>query len=150
MLSTRLLELIESHSEKIGQELLAEVRADARLPVFHSLPEGELLKRFQDACLRLSHWLAEADEDQIERRYTDLGRDRFEEGVPLHELVLAMQLFKRLLLRFARRQAVDQTAIEVYAEEELEQLIGGFFDRMVYHVVRGYEKASQNSIIQPA
>ena len=68
----------------------------------------------------------------------------------MHELVLAMQMFKRLLLRFARRQAVDQTAIEVYAEEELEQLIGGFFDRMVYHVVRGYERASQNSIIQPA
>ena len=38
----------------------------------------------------------------------------------MHELVLAMQMFTRLLLRFARRQAVDQTAIEVYAEEELE------------------------------
>ena len=72
MLSTRLLGLIEGHREKIAQELLAEVGGDPRLPVFHSLPEGELLSRLQDACRTLSRWLAESDEDEIGRRYSDL------------------------------------------------------------------------------
>jgi hypothetical protein len=30
----------------------------------------------------------------------------------------------------------------VYAQEELEQRVGQFFDALVYHVVRGYENAS--------
>jgi hypothetical protein len=33
------------------------------------------------------------------------------------------------------------TAVQLYAEEELEQRIGRFLDECVYRVVRGYERA---------
>lgn len=148
MISTRLVQLIEGHSEQITQRMLEAIRKDPRLPLFSQLPDSELLRRFDDACQHLGRWLAAKDEKLMEVRYTILGRERFEENIPLHEVVRAVQVLKREILKFARQQAVDQSALEIYGEKELEHLVGGFYDRIVYYIVQGYERALRESTQQ--
>ena len=150
MLSTRVVQLIEDHAEQITKSVLAAIRKDPRLPLFGRLANTELLRRFEDVCQNLGRWLTAKDEAVIEVRYELLGRERFEEDIPLHECVLAAQIFKRQLLAFARRQAIDQSVLEIYSLVELERLLGGFFDQVIYHIVQGYERALRDSVQQTA
>ena len=90
----------------------------------------------------LSYLLLARGDQETHRRFQVLGRMRFEENIPLHEAVLRMQILKGKILGFVHEEAISMTVIQVYAQEELEQRIGHFFDALVYHVVRGYEDAT--------
>lgn len=141
MLSANLIKLIEGHSEAITRQVVARIRADEKLPSLRRHSENELLRRCEDVCKRLGHWLAEAGEQEIEQRYGTLGRERFEEGTPLHETVRAAQIYKNALLAYAQQHGMGGSTVDLYGEEELERFIEGFFDRVIYYEVREYEKA---------
>ena len=141
MLSANLIHLIESHSDTITRQVVERIRRDPKLGSLARQSENELLRRCEDLCTRLSHWLAEADEQEIEKRYGTLGRERFEEGTPLHEAVRATQIFKNAILAYARQHGLGGSPVEVYGEEELERFVVGFFDRVIYFEVREYENA---------
>ena len=139
MLSTKLVQMIETHSDALAAGVIRHLRADPRSPSIATLPEDELRDQCHGVLKRLGHWLAESGEDEIARQYEDLGRLRLREDVPLHEAVHALHLLKRSMLDYVRAQGLAQTAADVYGEEELEHEIGRFFDSAVYHLVRGYE-----------
>jgi hypothetical protein len=65
---------------------------------------------------------------------------RYLEKIPLHEVVWAALLVKQQLLRYAREHCYEQTAYEIHAEAELERVVNGFFDKIVYHIVHGYQQ----------
>ena len=85
MLSARLVLLIEGNSEEITRQVLDRVRRDERLPMFRQLPDTELLKRFGNVSKTLGTWLLEKEAEQLTRPFRKLGRERFKEGIPLHE-----------------------------------------------------------------
>ena len=70
-----------------------------------------------------------------------LGKARFEESVPLHESVRALAIVKDKMIEFVHYQGIARTALDLYAEEELERRVGHFFDALTIHMVRGYETA---------
>lgn len=146
MLSANLIHLIQSHSDAITRQVVARIRMDSKLPTLARHSENELLLRCEDVCQRLGHWLAEADEDEIEKRYGTLGRERFEEGTPLHETVRATQIFKSAILSYARQHGLGGSTVDLYGEEELERLVVGFFDRIIYYEVREYENALRGAM----
>lgn len=145
MLSTNLVRMIENHSEQITEDLLERLREDPDLPNLRRLPIPELRSRAGHIVKHLGDWLSVADEEQIATCYEALGRLRFEEHVPLHECVRNFQRLKEHMVRYIRNQGVRQTTIELYAEEELEHLLGQFFDKMIYYMVRGYEREHRYS-----
>ncbi|MCI0622552.1 MAG: hypothetical protein L0387_12980 [Acidobacteria bacterium] len=141
MLSTRLIEMIEKHSDEIAQQVLDEVREDKILQRYHELPDALLRSRFENVGVHLSQWLKESDETALARHFEALGRERFEEQIPLHEVIHAAQIFKHRLAEFAREHCFERTPIELHAELELERLLNAFFDRIVFHIARGHEEA---------
>jgi hypothetical protein len=143
MLSTRLVELMATHSEEIAAAVLDAMHNDRHLPTFGKLPDSDLLTRFEDTCKKLSFSLSEGDEATLARHYESLGLLRHIEGIPLHEVVWAALLFKRQLLRYAQEHCYEQTAYELYTEVELERLVNGVFDKVVYYLVRGFERAPE-------
>jgi hypothetical protein len=146
MMSAILIKLIESHSDAITRQGVARLRGDSKLPFLQRHSQNELLRRCEDVCERLGHWLAEADEQEIEQRYGTLGRERFEEGTPLHETVRAAQIYKSALLSYARQTGLWASTADLYGEAELERLIEGFFDRVIYYEVREYETALRTAM----
>jgi hypothetical protein len=56
-----------------------------------------------------------------------------------------MHILKDKIVGFVHEEGLSMNAIQVYAQGELEQRIGQFFDALVYHVVRGYEHASHSA-----
>src|SRR5262245_49985637 len=139
MLSTRLLHRIEDHADQLASVVIRRIQGDQDLTRYHSLSETELYDRVWTVCKHLGEWLAEKTEDPLRERYEALGRRRFHEGIPAHEVVLALQVTKNAILSFARSAGFSDTMLELYGREELELRVSHFFDRCVYYVIRGYE-----------
>jgi len=145
MLSIKLLQLIEAHWEQISERIRHKIRNDARLAHINTLTESELRKRAREIVMNIGDWLGASLDEPLARRCEKLGRQRFEEGIPLHEAVLVRFIIKEGLMEFVHDHAFVETSLELYAEGELEMSIGHLFDRMIYHVVRGYEEALRES-----
>ena len=141
MLSSRLVQLIESNWEEIAQALISAVRKNPDLPNLARKSDSEMREWCRTILEDLDYLLAAPKKDEVPRRFEVLGRMRFEESVPLHEAVLRFQILKEKIIGFVHEQGFPMSAMHLYAEEELELRIGRFFDDSVYHLVRGYEAA---------
>ncbi len=141
MLASNLVRLIEGHSEQITSDVINRIREGSEYPNLKNLPAAELRSWAGHILRHLGEWLAQNDEKQIASCYEGLGKLRFEEHVPLYESVRNFQQLRQSIILFARNQGFHQTAVELYAQEELEHLLGQFFDMMIYHLVKGYEGA---------
>jgi hypothetical protein len=141
MVSSKFVQMIESHSDQIAERVLRRVRQDSRFSHMAGLPETEL----KDACHRvlrnLGHWLTASADAEIERYYQERGRVRADEEVPLSEAVFFLIVLKEKMLDYIRDQGFTQNTVDLYAEEELEHQVGRFFDSATYNLIRGYEGA---------
>ncbi|MEX2299384.1 MAG: hypothetical protein WD733_00535 [Bryobacterales bacterium] len=137
-----------TRSNEIAAAVLEATHNDRHLPAFGKLPDSDLLMRFEDACKKLSLALSEGDEAMLARHYESLSLLRHLEGIPLHEVIWAALLFKQQLLRYAQEHCCEQTAYDLYTEVELERLVNGVFDKVVFYLVRGYERALERESTQ--
>ena len=145
MLSAKLIRLIEEHWESIASRVIREIRHDPRMPHIARLPESELREWGEKVLRNMDHWFTARGEHEVAERYERLGRQRFEESVPLGESVCALFLLKERMLDFIRDEGIGQNAVDLYAEEELEHHVGRFFDSLIYHLVHGYEDAMRRA-----
>jgi hypothetical protein len=145
MLSTKLVQLIESHWEEIASRLIQAIRKDPELRTLAQYPDLELREWCRVILADLGYLCSASKEEEIKRRFQVLGRVRFEENVPLHEAVLRIHILKDKIIGFIHEQGLPMTALHLYGEEEFEWRINRFFDAMIYQLVRGYEDARQVS-----
>ncbi len=145
MLSTRLVQLIEDNWEEIAGRLIREIQNHPDMQNFASRPVVEIREWCREILENLGYLLTARKDEEVQRRFQVLGRTRFEENIPLHEAVLRLFLLKEKIVEFVHEQGFDMTALQLYAEEELEQRVGRFFDESVYHIVRGYEGAMRRA-----
>jgi Zn-dependent peptidase ImmA (M78 family) len=145
MLSAYLVRMIENHAEDLTREVLDDLTQNPKTPAWHTLSRDELHRRVYDLYHNLGHWLADKSEALVERTYSQMGRERFAEHVPLTELVFATMLIKDHLRNFIRRAGVVYSALELHREVELNLMIGHFFDKALYYAVTGYEEARAES-----
>jgi hypothetical protein len=144
MFSFTLVQRIEGHSEQICGLVAEEIRRDPQLQSIASLHRDELACRARDLLGNLGHWLVARD-PEVAHWSEPLGRSRFEHSIPLHELIRCLLIIKSRLIAFSR-QELSGTALQIYAEEELEHRVGRFFDEVIYYVAKGYESARQDSM----
>jgi len=153
MLANRLIQLIENHSEALTQEVLREVLRNANTISFRKVPRAELKPRVAALYQNLGKWIGNPHEDDIRKEYEDWGRTRFRQGILLSEIVYVLMLSKKHLSKFIREHGLvefsgdrvtpqELVPVELYSIQELNYLVGEFFDRALYHLVRGYEMAS--------
>jgi hypothetical protein len=141
MLSAKLVQLIENNWEEITTRLIRSVRAHPGMLHLSKRPDLELREWCRDILANLGVLLTASKDEDVNRRFEEMGRHRFEEDIPLHEAVLRFHLLNDGIVRFIHEQGFPMTALQLYAEEELEQRVGRFFDSAVYSVVCGYERA---------
>jgi hypothetical protein len=145
MLSARLIHLIETHHNELADRVLREMWRRQDLPHIRRLPEAELRERNRTIFEHLGEWLV-GNEEEMGKRQEAVGRQRFEQSVPLHESVHALCLIKNTVIEFIEEQGIPRDSIGLYAEEELEHRLGMFFDQLIIHLVRGYEGAWRRAV----
>jgi len=140
MLSARLIRLIESHHKQIADRILRDISRQSELIHLQQLPENELRERALVILEHLGDWLA-GNAEELGRKQEEVGKRRFEQTIPLHEAVRALCILKNQVIEFIEEQGIPRDPVGLYAEEELEHRLGQFFDKMIIHLVRGYELA---------
>jgi hypothetical protein len=150
MLGARLLQLIQAHADSLTNEVIRDLRTHDRTPSFRRLSLSNLESRIGALYSNLGRWIGDADESAVRLEYEEMGRRRFQEDIPLSEIVYALLLTKQHLRRYIRDHGlVDFTGdrmmpdellpLELHSIQELNYQVGEFFDRALYHLARGYE-----------
>jgi hypothetical protein len=150
MLSTRLIELIEYHADQLTREAIQDIVSNPRTPSFLRVPRDELAQRVATLYRSLGDWIGAPDEDKVRTAYEDWGRRRFRQGIPISEIMYAVILTKQHLRRFIhdhglmelsgqRAAPAEVLPVHLYGLQELNFMVGEFFDRALYHLARGYE-----------
>lgn len=96
----------------------------------------ELLRDTEALFHYLALWLSTGEWDErIEAHYQRIGRDRREQGFPLSTVVSAILLAKRQLWDRIVADNLLSTALQAEASKAISQ----FYDKAIYHTIRGYE-----------
>lgn len=142
MLAYRLVRLIETHSEALARGLLDRVqKCEFTRDYYSKVPPEELRSRVHEIYRHLGGWLLGKTETDIEQRYLEIGAHRYQQGVPLSELIWAITLTKENLWEFLKKESILDRPAEVFGEMEMLQLLEQFFDRAAYYAAQGYERA---------
>jgi hypothetical protein len=141
MLIARLVALIQDHADELTTRLQRRLREDPRTTEYRRFDEAEVGRRGHDVYAHLGRWLEETSESRVEEEYFRLGETRHREGIPLSQVVMALLLTRRNLWQFVDSEGGD-TILELRQQLDLELLVVRFFDRAIYHTVRGYESAA--------
>jgi hypothetical protein len=150
MLSARLIQLIETHSDALTRETMEDIATNERTRSFRVVPTPELKSRVFAIFHNLGKWITGPDHEAVRLDFEAWGRTRFRQGIPLSEIVYSLILLKSHLRRYIREHGLvelhgEHTAhgellpVELYSIQELNYLVGEFFDRALYHLARGYE-----------
>jgi hypothetical protein len=150
VLANRLIQLIENHSDSLTEETLHNVLTNENTVSFRRVPQAELKTRIASLYQNLSRWIGCPNEDDVRQEYEAWGRNRFRQGIPFSEIVYVLILAKKHLRKFMRHHELvdfsedcvtpDQLVpVELYAIQDLNYLVGDFFDKALYHLVCGYE-----------
>ena len=153
MLANRLIQLIEAHSASLTQEALHDVLTNDKTASFRRVPRQELKPRIAVLYENLGKWIGNQNENDIRQEYEDWGRTRFQQAIPSSDIVYPLILTKKHLRKFIREHGLvtfsgdrvmpnELLPVELYSIQELNYLVGDFFDRDLYHLVRGYESVA--------
>jgi hypothetical protein len=160
MLSRRLIKLIETHAESLTQEVVRDLQTNEHTRSFARLPKDELASRIQALYQNLGNWIGDPKDDAIRLEYEDWGRIRCKQGIPTSEIAFSLILIKKHLRLYIREHAAvvfsgdrlvpgEMVPLELYSIQELNYVVGDFFDRALYYLLRGYElqaKSQQKAV----
>jgi len=140
MLAGRLVRLIENHIEQLSRDLSEKVWSSPRCSDLNKVPATQLEARTREIYRNLSDWLMDKTEAEVERRYTELGAARAEQGVAYSHFVWAIISTKEHVRAFVQREGLSESAMELHGELELLHLLSQFFDLVLYYAAVGYEQ----------
>ena len=150
MLSRRLIKLIETHAESLAHEVVEDVQTNEHTRSLVRIPKEELGSRVLALYRNLGNWIGDPKDDAIRHEYEEWGRIRCQQGIPASEIAFCLILMKKHLRMYIREHAGvvfsgdrlvpgEMVPLELYSIQELNYVVGDFFDRALYYLLQGYE-----------
>jgi hypothetical protein len=137
--SMKLADLAENNADVIAQKWVKTVQQNALTPYYHNRPPEKLVPQ----AVKFYHNFRKIFTEPkpivaAEDFFTKYARERYSDGVPIHEAVYALILMRRQLWLYAEFQAVFTTAMEKHqAMESLNRTIL-VFDYAMYFIAKQY------------
>jgi hypothetical protein len=149
----RLMQLIETHTGPLTHETVQDLLTNERTRAFRKVPGPELEARVAALYGNLGKWIGSPKDDSVRAEYEEWGKARFRQGIPLSEIVYALILAKSRLRRYVREHGLvdfsgdrvipgELLPVQLHSIQELNYMIGEFFDVALYHLARGYESVA--------
>jgi hypothetical protein len=141
MIYSKLIKLIEDNQDELTKRSLKDLLSREETKCYRALQPELLAERVSDVYSRLISWLnKERRSGDVQKYYTELGKRRFHECIPLSEVVIAFMLLKRHLWLFVTEKQFFDSTYECYQALELNNKVVLFFDRIIYFATKGYEE----------
>lgn len=140
-LSDQLVDVIQNNAGLMAEQWINDVSTNKSTPHYHEISHDQLASRFHDDVIQYVNWLnGDYNYQDMKAYYRRLGKQRRLEGFALGELLSALSLVRKYIWEFALSHGMWQKTIDIYRTLELERRMMLFFDKVSYHVCRGYEK----------
>jgi len=150
MIAAKLIELIEIHANRLTSDTAEELVTNPRTAGFRAVPRDALEQRIFQLFHHLGSWIGHPRSEQVEAEFTDWGRRRFRQGIPLSEVVYSIIVLKQHLRRYISDNALVDAAfprmegdyvlpMHLFSLQDLNARVGRFFDEALYYLARGYE-----------
>lgn len=150
MISAQLVELIEIHATRLTHDVTQDLASNPRTPRFGTVSPEELEGRVFQIIHHLGNWIGESKSAKVKAEFSDWGSRRFDQGIPISEIVYAIMVLKQHLRRYIGDNGLVDAAfpqtntdyvlpIHLHSLQDLNTRVDEFFDEALYHLVRGYE-----------
>ncbi|HOE74122.1 MAG TPA: hypothetical protein P5146_14405 [Desulfomonilia bacterium] len=147
MIYQKLVDLIQDNADQLTKRLMRDILSREETKSYKTLPEKEVYWRVFDVYSRLDSWLSkDKEKGEIKLHYTELGKKRFHENIPLSDLVMTLLLIKRHLWIYVMENQFYDSSFELSRALELNNKVVLFFDRAIYFAVMGYEDEMRKSL----
>jgi hypothetical protein len=154
MISAKVVELIEIHANRLSADAAQDLATNPRTPGFRHVSRQELEHRVFQIFHHLGNWIGDPKSEKVEAEFSDWGKLRFEQGMPVSEIVYAIIVLKQHLRRYIHDNGLVEAAfprtesdyvlpMHLYSLQDLNTRIGEFFDEALYYLARGYEAEAQ-------
>jgi len=159
MISATLIEQIEIHANRLTIDTAQDLLTNPRTSGFRTVPRDELEGRIFQLFHHLGNWIGNPRSDQVEAEFTEWGRHRFSQGIPLSEVVFAVLLLKRHLRQFIKDNGLVDAAfprtegdyvlpMHLHSLQDLNGTLGQFFDEALWYLTRGYEAEARREPVR--
>ena len=159
MISATLIEQIEIHANRLTTDTAQDLLTNPRTSGFRTVPRGELEERIFQLFHHLGNWIGSPRSDRVEAEFTEWGRHRFSQGIPLSEVVYAVLLLKRHLRQFIKDNGLVDAAfpriegdyvlpMHLHSLQDLNGTLGQFFDEALWYLTRGYEAEARREPVR--
>jgi hypothetical protein len=150
MISAKLVELIAIHASRLTHDVTQDLTSNPRTPGFRSVSPQDLEQRIFQIFHHLGNWVGDSKSVKIEAEFSEWGSRRFDEDIPISEIVYAIIVLKHHLRRYIRDNGLVDAAfprtesdyvlpMHLHSLYDLNTRVGEFFDEALYHLARGYE-----------
>ena len=158
MISAKLIELIAIHARRLSEDVTQDLATNARTPGFRKVPRHELEQRVFQIVHHLGNWVGDPRAATVEAEFLEWGRRRFDQGIPISEIVFAIIVLKQHLRGYIRDNGLVDAAfpltdseyvlpMHLHSLQDLNTRVGEFFDEALYHLARGYDADRASSTV---
>jgi hypothetical protein len=151
MIAAKLVELIEVHAPHLTGEITADLVTNERTRGFRGVAPLDLEQRLFEILNHLGDWIGDPRSQKVQAEFTDWGRRRFDQGIPLSELIFAIIVVKQHLRRYISDNGLVDAAfprmesdyilpLHLHSLQDLNARVGQFFDEALYDLACGYEE----------
>jgi len=145
MIYLKIMEVLKSDAGVLAKRVVKDVmeRGETEyMAKYHKkYSEDIIYEKIYDVYSTLGYWLDRArPKEEIQKHFYEMGKKRFEEGIPLHELIMFHMLIKRHLWLYLLEKHFFESSFELMKSLEINNRIVLFFDRAIIASTMGYEE----------
>ncbi len=130
--------IAETHAEPLAKKWLERLRREEGMERYLLRPEAELLAHVRAAYEEIGTYLDQPRHMVIVEHFRGTGRRRRAEGIPLHQVVRAVQIARIVLWQYVMEEGIFDSTANLYQGLNLYRQIVNFFDAAVLFTVQGY------------
>ena len=156
MIAAKLVELVESHAGRFTSDVVRDLVTNERTRGFRAVDPEELEERIFQIVHHLGNWIGDPKSEMVHTEFADWGRRRFEQGIPLSEIMYAVLILKQHMRRYfldhglvdAAFPRVDSDYVlpmHLYGLQDLNARVSRFFDEALYYLACGYEAEAKRA-----
>jgi hypothetical protein len=156
MIAAKLVELIEIHASPLASEVAQDLITNERTRGFRTVRPQDLEQRLFQLLNHLGNWIGDPRSVKVQAEFTEWGRRRFDQGVPLNEIIYSVILLKQHLRRYIADNGLVDAAfprvdsdyvlpLHLHSLQELNVRVGQFFDEALYYLACGFEEQAQQA-----
>jgi hypothetical protein len=156
MIGAKLVELISIHASRLAADVTRDITTNERTRAFRAVRADELERRIGQLFHHLGNWIGDPKGTEVQAEFADWGRRRFDQRIPLSEIVYAVILLKQHLRQYIQDNGLVDAAfprvesdyvlpLHLHSLQELNARVGQFFDEALYHLACGYEAEAKRT-----